>query len=507
MSITQSVLEVGAVVLTACAVIMLMGAFFQAWREARKARVAIPTLVDATGDDKTKVAVVGLTHLLREELHRALPRLAERMTKEIHEAEKDPTSPLATLVREDVAIEKRLVADIGSSQQELTNSITSLSPESVRGALRVISETMSRPRGVRISGVLQRFNDGSGGVGLSFAVDDLQGNAADRRVSLWEDPHTDVDGKTVVQRLRDLIVPASRALACELLHQHLTARMSKRRLGRWLGTERRERSPKLDPGDVVEFLIGTGYLTAAPLYPPATMSLYEQAERALTKIKELDHYRVLFVRAEALFERARTLEGHDAVTLLHKSTELYEQARENLRNADLDPSDRVAAEVNIQAGLAIISCLFVEHVPDEPWTVEAAAKATTQLLERDTSPLEDSKSMQNSTALYNMASALTVASGIEPLSEHGVDLARCLVRARECLLHACQWTDQWWDDGKVDPDLRLLWPWMPEAHRQVLAAGGEAVLDREVICAIATGSWRPKVQADGGSSAEERRAS
>ncbi len=492
MSVARTVLSVSAAVLTTAAVAILVWAFFQAWRNSRKARVDISTVADATGDRTTKDTVLGLTHLLREEVLTALPRLADRMKHEIDDAKADPTSPLATLVRDDVAIEKRLVGDIGSSQQELTESITTLAPETARGAVRVITETVLRPRGVRVSGVLQRVNDAPGGVGLSFCVDQLQGAEATRRVTLWEDGDTDTSGKTVVERFYDLMVPASRSLACELLRQHLTARARKRRPGDVL----RGRHADLRGREaVIDFMVGTAYLSAAARYAPATMSFYQQAERALTNTATLDHYRVPYVRAEALAQRARREGPEEAVNLLQGSIALLEEARKKLPRARLDDPRRTTADLNIRASLAVVRCLLVDRLPDEPWRAKAAASAIADLQEVDTSPLEHSPSLQDSTVLYNLASAFAVASALDPLADHGVDLQRCLRRAKECLLYACLGSEQWWTDGKADPDLRLLQPWMLDARRQVLATGGEAPLDRDAVCAIvslAVGAEAPK---------------
>ncbi len=506
MSVARTVLSVSAAVLTAAAAVLLVGAFFQAWRDARKPKVVISTLGDATGDEITKNAVTGLTHRLREEMLDALPSLARRMEHEIKEAKRDPTSPLAKLVLEDVAIAKQLISDIDSSK-DLTASITSLAPESARGALRIISETMLRPRGARVSGVLQRANDGPGGLGLSFTVEQLQAKEPPSRVTLWEDGDTNTSGRSVVERLHALVVPASRSVACELLHQHLTARTRTRRLVRWLrpgrGANFAERKA------VIELVIGTAYVSAAARYKPATMSFYQRAERALANTAELDHYRVSLVRAEALAQRARREKaGETAKTLFQESVNLLDKARAQLLSASLDAPLQATADLNIRASLATIGCLLVHRFPDEPWRADDAAKAIAELLEVDTSPFESSESMQDSTVLYNLASAFTVASHVQPLAQHGVDLERCLVRAKQCLLNACLRHQQRWTDGKADPDLAELLPWLLDAEARVLAMGGDGPREREAICAIVTqvvDATQPEVQTVGRSHRKGRR--
>jgi hypothetical protein len=464
--------------LIAAAVAILAVAFFRAWLDVRRPKVVISPFTDATGDDKVKGAALGLTHRLREQTLEALPRLAAKLKQEIEDAKPDPTSPLALLARDDVAIDQQqLMDDIGSSQQKLSESIDSMVPESARGATRVVTETMLRPKGVRVSGMFQKINDAPGSLGLSFTVERLEGKGFPGRVTLWEDPDTDTSGKTVLERFHDLVVPASRALACELLRQRLAARTRRRRLPRWVPFGRPAR-PEVCEG-VIEFVIGTAYLSAAPRYAPAKRAFYQEAERALRDASKLEHYWVSCVLAEAVVQRARIEPEDEAETSFQEAINLLQDAGKRLKKAPR--KHRRRADLNIRAGRALIDCLLV---PREPWREERTAKAVIWLYEADTSAFEGSSSTPDTTVLYNLASALAVASGLDRLARHGVDLDRCRTRAKECLLQACLGNEQWWTDGKVNPDFADLREWLLDARREVMAKRGTGSLDREAICAI-----------------------
>jgi hypothetical protein len=487
MSPVSTVLSLGWDVLIPAALVILFVAFFRAWRDVRRPKVVISPFTDATGDETVKGAALGLTHRLREETLEALPRLAGRMTQEVVDAKSDPTSPVALLGREDVAVEqRRLMDDIGSSEQTLTQSIDSMVPESARGATRVVTAMMLRPRGVRVSGMFQKVNDAPGSLGISVTVEELQGRGVPARVTLWEDGDTDTSGKTVLERFHDLVVPASRALACELLRQHLGARIRRRRVPSWFPFPRRSQ-PEACEG-VIEFVIGTAYLSAAARYAPAKKAFYQQAERALRGASKLEHYWVSCVLAEAVVQRARSEPEDEAETSFEEAIDLLGEAGQRLPKAPLGDHHRYGAELNIKAGLALIDCLLV---PREPSRAERTAAAVIELYEADTSSFEGTESTPDTTVLYNLASTLAVASALEPLARHGVDLERCQARAKECLLQACLGNDQWWTDGKVNRDLAGLRGWLLDARREVLAKRRDGSLDREAICAIVARAVEP----------------
>lgn len=476
----RSVVSVTLTLLIAAAAVILVVAFVRAWLDVRRPKVVISPFTDATGDETVKGAALGLTHRLREETLDALPKLAGRMTGEVEDAKADPTSPLALLARDDVALEqRRLMDDIGSSEQKLSQSIDSMVPETARGATRIVTETMLRPRGVRVSGMFQKVNDAPGRLGLSFTVEELEGRGTPARVTLWEDGDTDTSGKTVLERFHDLVVPASRALACELLRQHLSARIRRRRAPSWFPFPRRV-EPEACEG-VIEFVIGTAYLSAAARYAPAKKAFYQQAERALRGASKLEHYWVSCVLAEAVVQRARSEPEDEAESSFEEAINLLGEAGERLPKAPLGDHHRYGAELNIKAGLALVDCLLV---PREPSRAERTAAAVIELYEADISSFEGTKSTPDTTVLYNLASTLAVASALEPLARHGVDLDRCQARAKKCLLEACLGNDQWWTDGKVNRDLAGLRGWLLDARREVLARRRDGSLDREAICAI-----------------------
>jgi hypothetical protein len=169
------------------------------------------------------------------------------------------------------------------------------------------------------------------------------------------------------------------------------------------------------------------------------------------------------------------------VQLFRESIALLEDAKKSLPEARLGDDDRKAAEINLAAALAITSCLLVERTRDERSQAdgaERAARAFDGLQQVDTFALADDN------ALYNLACSFAVASDLEVLSEHRVDLERCMRKAKECFLQACLKKQEWWDEGTLDPDLRALASWMPEARQQMVATPRGECLDRAAVGAI-----------------------
>ena len=279
----ESVWSLARVALLAGALGIFAMAVVRTWRRSRRTEIVISTLADGTGDATTAGAVVGLTYRLREGLLSALPQLAEYGRKTVKRAETDSTSPLRALVLDDIARDS-LLDDISASQEGLTDSMESLVPEKARAAYRVVASTLLRRKQVHVSGVLQRRHDRLGGLGLSFTVHHVGSDTAASRITVWEDgPSEDAaPTKSLPQRFHELVVPASRLLACELLRQRLLATVEKRPWRERVGIRKRAR-PIAPPDAVVEFLVGNAYQSDAHHNAPATKSFYKLAERALKK--------------------------------------------------------------------------------------------------------------------------------------------------------------------------------------------------------------------------------
>lgn len=469
-----SVFSVGATLVSAGAIVVLPVAVVRAWRRSKRTEVVIATLDDASGDVTTGSAVLGLTYRLREELLAALPRLAERTNEVVERARKDSTSPIGTVVLDDIA-RADLVKDITSSREELMDSMENLVPEPARGAYRVLTNALVHPNEVQVSGVLQCVNKDPGGLGLSLTVNPVGAEGAASRITLWEDKDSDVSAKSVVERFHDLVSAAARSLACELLRQRMLASTPKpRRRHRLLGDKA---APAVRREAVIEFLVGEAYLSGARRSAQARKTFYELAERALKKAvgdgREsrdgyLDHFKVSFQRGNALAELARRqgADAEEAINLFSRSTDLFKDAEQKLSRADLSEAERRAERLKVRAALAINACLEAELSPDDVAKAGKAADAVVALTRVD-----PRKYSADSGALYNLACSLAVAARVEIVARHGVDTDRCLAHAKLCLLHACARKEQWWNDGRVDPDLCLLKEWMPLARRQLVEAG------------------------------------
>lgn len=465
------VLSVGGALLLVLATAVFGVAFFRAWRQSRRVQVTIEDLSDATADTTTEGAVLGLTYRLREEVLAALPALADRARRAVAGADSDPSSPIRALMLEDID-RQEVLGDITSSQKDLMQSMESMVPQGARGAYKVVASSLLRPKEVRVLGVLQRRNDASGGLGVSFHVNHVGAEEAASRITLWEDAGRDVSGKMVAERFHALVTPAARALACELLRQRLRVKMSRRRRHRKARSTDQQRH--VDREAVVEFLVGGSYRNAAHGSAPAVTSFYDLAARAFTKSAgRLDHYKLSYQLGNTLAELARR-QGADrkrAIELLMESTTLLDQAEMKLPRADLEDPKRRAEELKIQAARATNACLLAEFLPDDEVKAKSAALLACALTDVDPTAYD------TDSVLYNVACALAVAARVAALARHGADKDRCLDRSRLWLLHACARNDRWWEVGEGDSDLCLLSDWMLEARRLLseLSSGSDGL--------------------------------
>jgi hypothetical protein len=478
----DSVLSIGGALLVLASTVVLAVALRRAWKQSRLMEVTVETLSDATGDATTAAVTLGLTYRLREDVVAALPALANHARRVVEKVESDPTSPIRALVQEDIERREALLDDITSSRDALMQSMENMVPQAARGAYRVVTGALLRPKEVRVLGVLQRLNDGGGGIGLSFNVNHVGAEEAGSRITLWEDPDAPVAGKTVVERCHALILPAARALACELLRQRLKLTMAERNRRRKAG--RRDHAQEFDREAVVELLVGGAYQNAAHGSAPATKSFFELAARALaTSDEKLDHYRLSYQRANTLAELGRR-QGDDrakAIELFSESVSLLNDAGRRLPEAELQPADHRAEELAIRAALTVNACLVAELLPDDNAKAERAAKLVCELT------TVDPVGFQLDGVLYNVACALAVAARVKALARHGTDTRACLDRARLWLLYAGAHNGHRWTVGAADPDLCLLHAWIPDARRHLSdtepSPGGAEPPDPETISA------------------------
>jgi hypothetical protein len=470
--VATTLLSLLGAVLALAAVGILVPVAVRAWRDRRKAELVVATLEDATSDATTARAATGVTHRLREELLQTLPVLADRWKEMVEQSRTDPASLLAAVVAEGHdPLAVQLVQDIDASRRQLTASIESLAPASARGALQFVTQAMLSPRGVCVSGVLQEINRDPGGVGLSLTVNRLESHGTARLVTIWEDPDAAVRERDVLQRLHDLVGPAARALACELLRQQLAAGPPTARRGVRLpqwgagarrareGADREARSREA----VVDFVTGRVYQDTAHTCAPATVSFYRLSEQALRRAGvELKHHRVAYLRGIALAELGkREPDDQRAVKYLADAETLLRRALGNLPAAGLSDADQRTEDLKIRALIATTCCWLARKLPDEVAQARAAVQAITELQQVD---VTDASFQGQSGVLYNVACAFGFASALALGEERGAVPDRWLTDAKRSLLHACV-QKNWWHDAKEDVDFAALHDWLPRAER------------------------------------------
>jgi hypothetical protein len=363
------VVWVAVAIIVAIAAFIAGSAFLLAWRTARRTQSVVTTLADATADESCLAAAPGLTYSIREQLLEAIPAATSRLRREIHRAAIDETSPIHDLVigelgasvLDDLADPKdnlgelgnTVMYDLAASQRELSESLASIAPESARGILRLSLETLLRQRGVRISGVSQRVSDDPGRIGISLTVSDLRGNYPWSRITIWEDEKANVAGSPAVQRLHALTRPVSRALACELIRQHLMEQQPRQHFrGRIRTALRHQSSQATDRSSVIDFIIGLLYQTGARRYPRGTTSFYRLSGQALRRAKpNLEHYMCAYLLGATLGEQARRTDDSEAGALFRESVDLFEEALIKLEAAQLSPAQQHTEYWKIQASL------------------------------------------------------------------------------------------------------------------------------------------------------------
>jgi hypothetical protein len=474
-------------------------AFLRAWRDARRTKMSLTTLENATSDPAAAGAALGVTHLLREELLDTLPALATRWSVIVAQSRTERSSPVATLfTADDRALALQLIDDINDSQRQLTASIATLAPETARNALNIVTQALLRPKGVRVSGVLQRANGAPGGVGLSFTVNQLQNRDPASHITVWEDWDSAVAQKDVVERLHGLVVPATRALACELLRQELMTKTVSRwtreglsHLGDRVRAGRAPRRGRYSREAVIDFVIGVVYQEAAHTCAPATMCFYRFSDRALEKAADkLDYYKAPYLRGLTLAELGKREENDEvAAGRLSHANRVLEAARTKLPEACLPPDVTAAEQWKIRALVATNCCLVAERLPDEPDRARRAAAAISGL-----PPVETCLHL-DANVLYSLACPRAVASRITYLAEHGVDLDDCLTAAKRSLLHACLRDDGWFRDASADVDLRALHTWLPRAQRLLKEERDPGTSDTELVEEVIARTALPRTEA------------
>jgi hypothetical protein len=513
----NTVLSVSGAVLVTAAVCILVAGFVRAWRDGRRTKVAVTTLDDAACDPATAGAALGITQRLGEELLVTLPQLATKWTEIVEKSRTDPSwGPIGTVITGgNAALAVQLIGDINASQRQLTESIESLAPDAARNALHIVTQALLRPRGVRVSGVLQRTSNAAGGVGISFTVSDLQGRDTPRQITIWEDKTSAVTGHDVLERIHALVVPCARALACELLRQQLMTQTAARRIRRRLArvSGRMGIAPDHPAGRsysheaVIAFVTGLVYHGAARMCSPATMSFYRLSGLALEQAdKELDYYKASYLRALSLAELGKREQEQDAqrgATTLLDANRLLETAREKLPRADLPPALMRAEDMKIRSVIATNWCVMVTRRPEE---AERAAKAVAVITELQA---VDPCGVDDPSALYNMACALATASQATALARHGLVPDRCLTDAKRSLLHACLRDEVWWHDATLDVDLGALYDWMPRAQillpEERAARGPTTPLEPEAARAVVDAVLDQTAQGPGAEPSPRRR--
>jgi hypothetical protein len=114
--------------------------------------------------------------------------------------------------------------------------------------------------------------------------------------------------------------------------------------------------------------------------------------------------------------------------------------------------------MRIQASLYTNYCLQAEWDPDDEQAVVTARSHIEKLM------ANHSTVQIGHLCLYSLACTYAVASRIPALAADGFDQTECARLAKQAFMRAALIHNQWWIEGREDPDLQSLHIWMDAAQ-------------------------------------------
>jgi hypothetical protein len=386
----------------------------------------------------------GVSQQLRESLLEALGRVFKRVGKEIDKARRG-SGPLATLMT--VEEPRMLDEQLSESQNELTHSLTAIAPGSSRPAVELLLTAILRPRGSRVSGVLQRRSSSAGDLGMSFAISDLSPGMQASRFTLWESPDGAASSKTEASRFHALCAPAAMALSVELIRRSLLRAAPKptflehARYGRKVPEMIMQRNGRYRAA--VNMLIGVLYQVYARRMPAATTSFYALSIGAVeSALQTLQHWQIYEVLADSQAEYARRLPDHiHRIEMFGQALGNYDKALDTLKDANSRPGVRASEEIRMAKAITLAAACAYGGVALVG--IDALQRAFAEIDETKLALEQDPK------LLYGWACAYAIAH------RAGLEIAHPGRTARHLLVLCWARSEPpgWWEEAKRDLDL------------------------------------------------------
>ena len=252
-------------------VLVLSGAAAVLWvlwvaiRVGRRRQLVVADLANLTGRPELDVDAAWMTHLMRGSLLREFRLVNDRAGFLLHRARIEPGQG-------ELAPPQR---DVEASLQDLATSVTAVASERTRPVVRLLSDVLLRPAGIRIRGSLLCYRKRAR-LGVGFEIVDMRGEQRPATFSLRSSPNSASSDAVNETAATALVGAATRVLAIELLRLDLLRRQRKRRS--WRGDR--------NPGVVCRF-IGLVYQASALSFPDFRVDVYAHAVGALREAAAL----------------------------------------------------------------------------------------------------------------------------------------------------------------------------------------------------------------------------
>ncbi len=362
-------------------VLMLSGAAAVLWvlwvaiRVGRRRQLVVADLANLTGRPGLDVDAAWMTHLMRGSLLRDFRFVSDRAAFLLHRAKIEPGQG-------ELAPPQR---DIEVSLRDLATSVTAVASERTRPVVRLLSDVLLRPAGLRIRGSLLCYSKRAR-LGVGFEIVDLRGEQRPATFSLRSGPNSVSADDVNETAATALVGAATRVLAVELLRLDLLRRQRRRS---WRGDR--------NPGVVCRF-VGLIYQASALSFPDFRIDMYGHAVSALREAVVLlprDYHPLKDLGDTEDFLRA--LDGDRAERHAAAALTYYDRAEE----VALATGAGASALIEVRVGRALAGFHSLR------WLAEARAEARRLLGELDDGAWDIEKE-EDEHLLYNSACLLSL---------------------------------------------------------------------------------------------------
>lgn len=211
MSTLEAVRSVVVNLMIIAALVALPLLLLGAWISGRRRQLVISELVNSAGDPEIDKATRGLTQLARQRIDAEL-RIVARRRETLHRA----LGARSSAVESPGRLQHRLDDSLG----QLLAAARDVAPEQAKAAMQLLNTIVVRPRGLAVSGILQRRGPSARPrLGVSMDVLSLDGHRSLASQTFWSpagDPTADAP-VTFHEHVIALLGPASRWVAIQLV--------------------------------------------------------------------------------------------------------------------------------------------------------------------------------------------------------------------------------------------------------------------------------------------------